>query len=371
MHTKTWYLYFQLTACYEKRGKKKEKCEEDGRGRWMRNKIWRGGWYLGWDGNISLLFSSVLSRAVYLSLPPLLPSTSSWDRLGAGPAGVPGGPLRSPAQRWRDGAFMPCTTSRSMGLFWQGRQQWMGIITVSLQELAEMKAVFNVQKSPGNYLKAREREREWEERDRREGEINFNRKQEGWLFRYYIWRDQSWSPGLPSGKEFPERHILFITAPVSECLYEMQQAFNSDGNTSMAILDAHGEAHAPPSVIERGAKSSEGSRWGESASWHAGLPPRTLEFLIHVKAKVKPFPKPNQITFYAWTQANWVRFTTLTASKRLFLNHCFLERDQEVLVSKPSQLQAFHNFNHMSERMTWARHVEKSRAPLVMYFINV
>lgn len=41
----------------------------------------------------------------------------------------------------------------------------MGIITVSLQrELAEMKAVFNVQKSPGNYLKARERERE---RDRR------------------------------------------------------------------------------------------------------------------------------------------------------------------------------------------------------------
>ena len=110
---------------------------------------------------LSLVFLFPLPSCVSLYISPLLPSVGSWECLGAGPARAPGGPLWSPAQRCRDGLYMPCTTSGSTGLFWQGRQQWMGIITVSLQrELAEMKSVFNVQKSPCIYLKARGRERE-------------------------------------------------------------------------------------------------------------------------------------------------------------------------------------------------------------------
>lgn len=117
------------------------------------NKIWRGEWYLGWDGNISLVFFCH-PACLSISLQTVSQST-------------PGGPLWSPAQSSGNRAFMPRATSRSMGLFWQGLQQWMGIITVSLQlELAGMKAVCNVQKSPCNYLKARgEREREMGERE--------------------------------------------------------------------------------------------------------------------------------------------------------------------------------------------------------------
>lgn len=122
-----------------------------------RNKIWGGGWYLGWDGNISCLFSSLLS----ILRVPLSPSTLCrlLKELQVALS-------RAPTQSCRDRSFMPWATSRSMGLFWQGPQRWMGIITVSLQrKLAGMKVVFNVQKSPCNYLKARgERkgDREWE-----------------------------------------------------------------------------------------------------------------------------------------------------------------------------------------------------------------
>lgn len=145
----------------------KEKYGEDGWGRWTRNKIWRGGWYLGWDGNISLLFSFLHSRPVYLSI-----------FLHSSPQPAPEsvrGPAQPELQVALSGALLGSegrgTTSRSMGLFWQVQQQWMGIITVSLQrELAEMKAAYNVQKSPCNYLKARgerggdgERERQWNE----------------------------------------------------------------------------------------------------------------------------------------------------------------------------------------------------------------
>lgn len=147
---------------------KKERCGEDGWGQWTRNKIWRGGWYLGWDGNISLSCFPFSSPALCISLSPSTPPLSQLLRVVGG----------RPSQSSRWPSLEPCsalegrgTTSRSMGLFWQVQQQWMGIITVSLQrELAEMKAVFNVQKSPCNYLKARgergrdrERERRWNE----------------------------------------------------------------------------------------------------------------------------------------------------------------------------------------------------------------
>lgn len=85
---------------------------------------------------------------------------------------------------------MPCTTSRSMGLFWQGWQQWMGIITVSLQqELAEMKAVFNIQKSLCNYLKAKGRDRD---KERRWNESRWEARRTSFQVVYYIWRDQLW-----------------------------------------------------------------------------------------------------------------------------------------------------------------------------------
>lgn len=146
-------------------GKKKRKCGDDGWG--QRNKIWRGGWYLGWDGNISLLFSSLLSRPVYISIY----FHSSPRPAPESPARAPGGPLRSPSQHWRDGAFIPCTTSRSMGLFWQDQQQWIGIITVALQrELAEMKLYLTL---------ATTWKPEW-----REGAMNLDGKGEGCLLRY-------------------------------------------------------------------------------------------------------------------------------------------------------------------------------------------
>lgn len=106
----------------------KKKCGKGGWGWWMRNKIWRGGWYLGCDGNISRLFSSFLSCTFvsFLRSSPLGPG--SWE-CSVGRS--------SQISRWPHpeglGLFIPRTTSGSVGLCWQGRLQWMGIITVSLQ----------------------------------------------------------------------------------------------------------------------------------------------------------------------------------------------------------------------------------------------
>lgn len=82
----------ELESCEER---KKEKCGEDGWGWRTRNKIWRGGWYFGCDGNISRLFSSFPSCTLYLSLTlrssPRPAPESVW---GAGLARSPGGPVQ-------------------------------------------------------------------------------------------------------------------------------------------------------------------------------------------------------------------------------------------------------------------------------------
>lgn len=164
----------------------------------------------------SLLSSPILS--VYR--PPLLPLAQLLRVFGSRssqcsrcPSAVPG------AQSWRDGAFMPCATSRSTGLFWQGLQQWMGIITVSLQrELAEMKAVFNVQRSPCNYLRARDREREKErqrgierERERRWSEPRWESRKTSIEVLHLERLGEERAAGFSFGKEFTGWGTKWIT----------------------------------------------------------------------------------------------------------------------------------------------------------------
>lgn len=100
MLPESWYVYFQLLWIKKKKGRRavyigrEKKGKENESGQRARNKICRGGWYLGWDGNISRLFSSFLSGTVFLSI--TLPPRKC---LGAGPEvriEAPGGPLLEP-----------------------------------------------------------------------------------------------------------------------------------------------------------------------------------------------------------------------------------------------------------------------------------
>lgn len=81
------------------------KKKRQGREMWRiqkggRNKIWGGGWYLGWGGNISLVFhlSSPLPSSLSIALHSS-PWPSSWECLGADPASAPGVPLQCPVLR--------------------------------------------------------------------------------------------------------------------------------------------------------------------------------------------------------------------------------------------------------------------------------
>lgn len=179
----------ELESCVEER---KKKSGEDGWGRWMRNKIWRGGWYLGWDLSLalSLIFLFSLIPGISLSSSTLLFPLGRLLRVFGGPAQPALQEALSRAPLSTGGTGPSCHALPPGQWVCSGRadsSEWASLQFHYSRNWLKWKLYLTSRRAFATTWKPK-----GETETRREGEMNLDGKREGRLFRRDIWRDQLW-----------------------------------------------------------------------------------------------------------------------------------------------------------------------------------